>query len=127
MAFGWRAIGELPGHANVEHILLPLDVPAIVQAAIAAELQVFHGPPAPSTVNSYFYKVLGCADPPQATAAAISIGRRAVNVLYGHPNKLNDIQLGVLQQICHSAAEAYARLIASSKRGGTPTKRPAAR
>ena len=127
IAFGWKAIGDLPGHGNVEHILIPLDVPSIVQSAMAAEQQVFHGPPPPSTVNSYFYKVLGCAEPPQATVAVISIGRRAVNVLYGHPNNLNDIQLGVLQQICHSAAEAYARLIAVSKRGGTPTKRPAAR
>jgi len=123
MAFGWRAIGDLPGHANVEHVLIPLDVPSIVQSAMAAELQVFHGPPAPSTVNSYFYKVLGCAEPPLATVAMIAIGRRAVNVLYGHPNKLNDIQLGVLQQICHSAAEAYARLIAVSKRGGGGTAR----
>ena len=123
LAFGWKAIGALPGHANVEHLLIPLDVPSVLQSAMAAELGVFHGPPAPSTVNSYFYKVLQCADPPLATAAVITIGRRAVNLLYGHPQKLNDIQLGVLQQVCHSAAEAYARLIAVSKRAGTPTGR----
>jgi type II secretion system (T2SS) protein E len=115
MAFGWKAIGQLPGHANVEHILIPVDAPSIVQAAIASEAGVFHGPPAPSTVNSYFYKVLGCTEPPFATAGAIQIGKRVVNVLYGHPTKLNDIQRGVLQQLCKSAAEAYARLIAVSK------------
>ncbi|MBX3154428.1 MAG: hypothetical protein KF773_00385 [Deltaproteobacteria bacterium] len=115
LAFGWKAIGQLPGAAFVEHVLIPLDVPSVVQAAIAADRGVFHGPLAPSTVNAYLYKVLGCPEPQLVTAGAIMIGKRVVNVLYGHPTKLNDIQVGVLQQVCHSAAEAYARLIAASK------------
>jgi hypothetical protein len=115
-AFGWRAIGELPGAANVEHLLIPLEAPSVVQSAIAAEGKVFHGPLAPSTVNSYFYKVLGTAEPPTVTAGAIAIGKRVVNVLYGHAPSLSPLQLSVLQQLCRSAAEAYARLIASSKR-----------
>jgi len=116
IAFGWRAIGELPGHANVEHLLIPLDAPSVVQAAIASETGVFHGPLAPSTVNSYMYKVLGCAEPALVTTGAIMIGRRVVNVLYGHARPLSAIQRGVMQQLCVSAAEAYARLIASSKK-----------
>ncbi len=116
IAFGWRAIGAIPGHANVEHLLIPLDAPSIVQAAIGSETGVFHGPLAPSTVNSYIYKVLACTEPAIVTTAAIMIGRRIVNVLYGHGRELSAIELGVLQQLCVSAAEAYARLIASSKR-----------
>ena len=115
-AFGWRAIGDLPGHANVEHLLIPLEAPSVVQSAVAAENHVFHGPLAPSTVNSYLYKVLGCAEPPIVTAGAISIGKRVVNVLYGHSPSLSPLQLNVLQQICRSAAEAYATLIAVSKK-----------
>ncbi|HSS03285.1 MAG TPA: hypothetical protein VLM79_39755 [Kofleriaceae bacterium] len=115
-AFGWRAIGELPGHANVEHVLIPLGAPSVVQSAVSAENHVFHGPLAPSTLSSYLYKVLGCAEPPIVTAGAITIGKRVVNVLYGHATSLSPLQLGVLQQICRSAAEAYARLIAVSKR-----------
>jgi hypothetical protein len=115
-AFGWRAIGDLPGHANVEHVLIPLGAPSVVQSAVAAENHVVHGPLAPSTLSSYLYKVLGCAEPPIVTAGAISIGKRVVNVLYGHATSLSPLQLGVLQQICRSAAEAYARLIAVSKR-----------
>ena len=115
-AFGWRAIGELPGHASVENVLIPLEAPSVVQAAIAAEGGVFHGPLAPSTVNSYLYKVLGCAEPALVTAGAITIGKRVVNVLYGHAPALTESQLHVLQQLCKSAAEAYARLIAVSKR-----------
>ncbi len=116
IAFGWRAIGDLPGHANVEHLLIPLEAPSVVQAAVAAENQVFHGPLAPSTVNSYLYKVLGCAEPPIVTAGSITIGKRVVNVLYGHSPSLSPLQLEVLHQICRSAAEAYARLIAVSKK-----------
>jgi hypothetical protein len=115
LAFGWKAIGDLPGHANVEHLLIPLEVPSVVQSAIAAEGGVFHGALAPSTVNSYLYKVLACAEPPLVTAGAIAIGRRVVNVLYGHAPPLSAIQIGVMQQLCVSAAEAYARLIASKK------------
>jgi len=115
-AFGWRAIGDLPGYANVEHLLIPLGAPSVVQSAVAAENRVFHGPLAPSTVNSYLYKVLGCAEPPLVAAGVIAIGKRVVNVLYGHSPSLSPLQLNVLQQICRSAAEAYARLIAVSKR-----------
>lgn len=115
-AFGWKAIGELPGHAHVEHLLIPLGAPSVIEAAVAADTGVFHGPLAPSTVNSYFYKVLQCAEPPLVTAGAITIGKRAVNVLYGHAPELSPLQLDDLQQICRAAAGAYARLIAVSKR-----------
>ena len=46
-------------------------------------------PLAPSTVNSYFYKVLHCPEPPLVTAGAITIGKRVVNVLYGHARPLS--------------------------------------
>jgi len=116
LAFGWRAFGELPGYAHVEHLLIPLEAPSVVQAAIAAEDHVFHGSLAPSTVNSHLYKVLGCAEPPIVTAGAITIGKRVVNVLYGHAPSLSPLQLTALKQICKSAAEAYARLIAGKKK-----------
>jgi len=114
-AFGWKAIGELPGHASVEHLLVPLGAPSVVQAAVAAETGVFHGPLAPSTINSYLYKVLHCAEPPLVTAGAIAIGKRVVNVLYGHGQELTPLELDDFQQVCRVAAEAYARLIAVSK------------
>ncbi|HWU85975.1 MAG TPA: hypothetical protein VN253_01820 [Kofleriaceae bacterium] len=118
MAFGWKAIGALLGHANVEHLLIPLDAPSVVQAALASETGLFHGPPSPSTVNSYFYKVMQCAEPAVVTVGVIQIGKRVVNVLYGHGPSLSQLQLDVMRQICTSAAEAYARLIAVSKRAG---------
>lgn len=115
MAFGWKAFGA-PGVANVEHLLIPLDAPSVVQSATAAEGGVVHGPVTPSTVNNYLYKVLGCSEPRHATAGVVTIGKRAVNILYGHGRELTDIQIEDLRSVCTAAAEAYARLIAVQKK-----------
>ena len=116
LAFGWKALGALPGHANVEHVLIPLEAPSVVQAAIASDRGVIHGPLAPSTVNSYLYKVLGCAEPQLVSGGVISIGKRVVNVVIGHGPPLSPVQVEVFSQVCQSAAEAYARLIAVQKK-----------
>jgi hypothetical protein len=116
MAFGWKAFGDVPGRAHVEHLLIPLDAPSVVQAATAAESGVVHGPVTPSTVNNYLFKVLGCAEPRRVTAGVVMIGKRPVNILYGHGRELGDQQIDELRQVCQMAAEAYARLIAVSKK-----------
>ena len=115
LAFGWKALG-VPGYAHVEHVLIPLEAPSVLQSALAAENGVFHGPLTPSTVGSYLYKVLGCSEPMHVSAGAITIGKRVVNLLYGHGKELSPIQIGVLGQVCKSAAEAYTRLIAARKK-----------
>lgn len=116
LAFGWKAVGDLPGRAYVEHLLIPLDAPSIIQTAVAAESGVFSGEVAPSTVNSYLHKVLGIAEPKSATAGVITIGKRVVNVLYGYGSELASDQIDELRQVCSVAAEAYARLIAVRKK-----------
>jgi hypothetical protein len=116
MAFGWKATGDFPGRAYVEHLLIPLEATSIVQAAVVAESGVWSGEVAPSTVNSYLHKVLGIAEPKYATAGVIMIGKRVVNVLYGHGAELSLDQIEELRQVCAVAAEAYARLIAVRKK-----------
>jgi hypothetical protein len=116
LAFGWKAFGAVPGLAHVEHLLVPLDAPSIVQAAVSAETGLVHGPVTPSTVTSYLYKVLGCSEPRFATAGVITIGKRVVNVLYGHGKELTPLQLDDLRAVCVAAAEAYVRLIAVQKK-----------
>lgn len=116
MAFGWKAVGDFAGRPHVEHLLIPLDTPSVVQAATASETGVWSGAPTPSTVNTYLYKVLGCGEPQHVTAGVITIGKRTVNILYGHGVELTPLQIDDLQSICDTAAEAYARLIAVSKK-----------
>jgi hypothetical protein len=86
---------------------------------------VVDGPIAPSTVHQYLYKVLGCFEPPRATVAVVSIGRRVVNILYGHRDQrapLDTSEVEQVRQLCRAGAEAYARLIALSKRrAGSPS------
>ena len=115
LAFGWKALG-VPGYAHVEHLLIPLEAPSVLQSALASENGVFHGALTPSTVSSYLYKVLGCSEPMHVSAGSITIGKRVVNLLYGHGKELSPIQIGVLGQVCKSAAEAYTRLIAAKKK-----------
>jgi hypothetical protein len=117
MAFGWKSTGDFPGRDVVDHILIPLDAPSIVQAAINADRGVFHGAVTPSTVNAYMFKVLGCPEPKHATGGVIMIGKRVVNVLYGQGSKeLTPLQLEDVRAICETAASAYARLIAVQKK-----------
>src|SRR3569623_773567 len=116
LAFGWKAVGDLPGRAYVEHLLIPLDATSIIQTAVAAESGVFSGEVAPSTVNSYLHKVLGIAEPKTATACVLTIGKRVVNVLYGYGDELGSDAIEELRQVCAVAAEAYARLIAVRKK-----------
>jgi hypothetical protein len=116
LAFGWKAVGDLPGHSHVEHLLIPLDVPSIIQTAVASDTGVFSGEVAPSTVNTYLHKVLGIAEPKFATAGVITIGKRVVNVLYGYGSELSADSIDELRQVCAVAAEAYARLIAVRKK-----------
>jgi hypothetical protein len=116
-AFGWKSSGALPGAAFVEHILVPLEVPSFLQLAIAADDSIFSGAVEHSTVHSYIYRVLECSESQHATVGAISIGKRPVNILYGHrPQALSAADVTEVRDVCRAAAEAYARLIASTKR-----------
>jgi hypothetical protein len=116
MAFGWKAFGDIAGRAYVEHLLIPLEAPSVIQAAVVAENRLSHGPVTPSTVNNYLYKVLGCSEPRHATAGVVMIGKRIVNILYGHGrSELSEQQIDELREVCVAAASAYARLIAVQK------------
>jgi hypothetical protein len=116
MAFGWKAFGAIPGRVHVEHLLIPLDAPSVIQAATAGEGGLISGPVTPSTVNNYLFKVLGCSEPRNATAGVVTIGKRVVNVLYGHGRDLGEQQIDDLRQVCVAAAQAYVRLIAVQKK-----------
>jgi hypothetical protein len=119
LALGWKSAGGGATRAYADHLLVPLEAPSLIRSAVQSEDGVVDGPIAPSTVHTYLYKVLGCFEPPRATAAVVSIGRRVVNILYGHRDQrapLDATEVDQVRQLCRSGAEAYARLIAVSKR-----------
>ena len=122
LALGWKGSGDMPGRDRVECLLIPLDAVSMFQAAVKSEESIFHGALTPSTVHSYLYKVLRTQEPAIATVAVVAIGRREVNMLYGHRRtraELTEHEVDSVRRVCRAAAEAYARLIAVSKRGQT--------
>jgi hypothetical protein len=122
LALGWKGAGDLPGKDRVDCLLIPLDAVSMFQVAVKSEDAFFHGALTPSTVHSYFYKVLRTQEPAMATVAVVAIGRREVNMLYGHRRtrpELTTAEVDAVRRVCRAAAEAYARLIAVHKRSQT--------
>lgn len=121
MAFGWKAMGPSLDRERVEALLIPLDAPSMFQAAMHKD-NLFHEAPLTCTIHTYLYRVLRCAPPALATVAVISIGKRVVNVLYGHRSGRDELSaeaLADLHEVCQAASHAYVRLIAASKRAST--------
>jgi len=117
LALGWKCSGA-PGNDRIDCLLVPLDAPSMFQAAVTRDDQAFHDAPAPSTVHQYFFKVLRVPQPTRATVTVVSIGKRVVNLLYGHRSirpELTDGELADVKDVTRAAAEAYVRLIALSK------------
>jgi hypothetical protein len=116
---GWRAFGTEGIAGRIEYALVPLDAPSVFRQAIESDEGQFHGPPPPSAIMSYWCnKILRSRDPAAVTVHVISIGRRPVNVVYGHRvgrDGPTAAELADLATVCHHAARAYARLIAGAK------------
>lgn len=117
--FGWKAFGTDGVVGRIELSLIPLDAPSVFRQALEAERGQFHGPPPPSAVMTYWcHKILRGPTPSAATVQMIAIGKRPVNLLYGHRltgEGPSPSQLADLAAVCERAAEAYARLIAGAK------------
>ncbi len=121
MAFGWRIAGAAPGRAHVDHVLIPLELPSLLHGIGQGETTLVSGALPPSPLHAHMFKVLGVAEPGHATAVAVSLGKRVVNILYGHRREraLTDDEVRAVQATCDAVAAAYARLIAVRKRPAT--------
>ncbi len=124
LAFGWKGFGDQLSLDRLEALLIPIDAPSLVQAAVHASDGLFSGPLFPAVLHRYLYKVLRTPIPSTATVAAVTIGRRIVNLLYGHKADgapLTDEELSQVQNAVEATARSYVRLIELSK---SRTKRP---
>ncbi len=128
MAFGWKVSGGDVAADRIETLLVPLGPPSVFQSAVADDTQMFYGAPFPATLHNYLFKVLRTPPPRYVVVRAVSIGKRMVNLMYGHrlePEPLTDEQLAGFNELCDLASQAYVRLIASSKKGRARGKQPA--
>ena len=129
MAFGWKVSGGDVDADRIETLLVPLGPPSVFQSAVADDTQLFYGAPFPATLHNYLFKVMRTPPPRYVVVRAVSIGKRMVNLLYGHrlePDPLTEEQLAGLNELCDLASQAYVRLIASSKKGRARARRAAA-
>jgi hypothetical protein len=121
MAFGWKAVGADLDRERIEALLIPLEAPSMFQSALHKD-NLFHEPPLTCTIHTYLYRVLRCQPPQLATVVVISIGKRVVNILYGHRSgreELSEEALADLRRVGQAASSAYVRLIAAKKRADT--------
>jgi hypothetical protein len=126
-AFGWKGFGIDLTRDRLEVLLIPLDAPSMFQMAVKAEQSVFAGAVFPAALHRYLYKALRTSPPKQAVVCAISIGKRVVNLLYGHKagnTQLSLSELDGVRRIAEEAALSYVRLIAVSKRASTADAEP---
>ncbi len=119
LGFGWKAFGSEGVAQRIELALVPLDAPSVFKQAMASEEGQFHGAPPPSAVTGFWCnKILRSRDPVAVTVQVIAIGKRPVNLLYGHrlgKDGPSERELAELAAVSDRAAEAYARLIAGAK------------
>jgi hypothetical protein len=115
MAFGWKGFGPGVMSDRIESLLIPLELPSMFRSSLDG---LFRGPPFPSTLHGYLFKVLRCPPPATAALLGVSIGRRPVNMLYGHKRggeRLTDDEAAALTEIGIAAEAAYVHLITISK------------
>ncbi len=97
---------------------MPLELPSIFQQAIASE-GLYAGEPTPSALLAHWYKVLRCREPAHATVTVVAIGKRVVNLVYGHRagtrSAPSAVELDDLRRVSDAASAAYVRLIAGAK------------
>jgi hypothetical protein len=123
LAFGWRGFGPDLDDDRVETLLVPLAVPSIFRIAVETDAP-FVGPAPPTAVHGHLFKVLRTSAPAQAVVLPVLIRDRVVNLIYGHrqgDKELSEQDLDGLHKLTIEAATAYARLIASQRKGA-PTQ-----
>lgn len=117
MALGWKGFGPDLDLDRIETLLVPLESPSIFQVT-AHTRELFRGHTFPAALHDHVFKVLRSGAPLYSTVAAIAIGQRVVNLLYGHKadgSDLTDEEAEGLRQVTTAASEAYVRLISASK------------
>lgn len=122
MAFGWKGFGPHLDPDRIETLLVPLDVPSMFQVAVHSD-GLYRGKVFPTTLHNHWFKVVRSPVPTYSIVAEIKIGRRPVNLIYGHTAggaDLSDDQLADLRAITRAAADTYVRLISASKQRAAP-------
>ncbi len=119
LAFGWKGFGPGIDGDRIETLLMPLEPPSILHTALESDAKQFRGRAFPSTLHSHWFRILRSGVPDVSVVVVCSIGKRIVNLLYGHKSdgtNITDAQMDDLDILMHAASDAYVRLISKSKK-----------
>ncbi len=117
MAFGWKGFGPGLDTDRIETLLIPLSTTSMFKTALGEERH-FRGHAFSSSLHNHWFRVLRTPTPKVSIVVICSIGKRIVNLLYGHTEggeDLDDSEMDGLMDIMNAAARAYMRLISKSK------------
>jgi hypothetical protein len=117
LALGWK--GFAPKADGVESIAIPLGVATMFQPAYQSG-QVCPAPPLEEgkPLHDRLWKLLGLETPSIVIVCPVSIGDRAVNLIYAHPRAGEPPPPGSITDITElglAAGEAYGRLVLQAK------------
>jgi len=118
VAFGWKGFGPDLDSDRIETLLLPLEASTMLRVALQSDTLAFRGEPFASPLHSHWFRVLRCEIPAISVVIACKIGKRPVNLFYGHNSDGSDIsdeQMRDLSTLMQAASSAYVRLISKSK------------
>ncbi len=119
IAFGWKGFGPGIDADRIETLLMPLDLPSMLHFALESDDRQFRGRAFPSTLHSHWFRILRSGVPDFSVVVVCSIGKRVVNLLYGHKSdgsNVTDEQMNDLNRLMREASSAYVRLISKSKK-----------
>ncbi len=119
IAFGWKGFGPGIDGDRIETLLMPLDSPSVLHFALESDEKHFRGRAFPSTLHSHWFRILRTTIPDFSVVVVCAIGKRVVNLLYGHKSDGTDIsdeQMDDLDSLMREASSAYVRLISKSKK-----------
>lgn len=115
MALGWKGrAGEVPIEV-LESIVIPLNTPSVFQQAVETGAPVRRVPPEEGErLHGRLWKLLRSAPDHEVVAAPVVLGKRTVNLIYGHPAPNTSLAVTAendLGKVASAAAAAYERLI----------------
>lgn len=112
-AIGWKAHGEMLDE-RLPCVLVPLAANSIFRTAVTEGL--FTGEAPPATIHDYLRRAFGQAETTLLLTAAVKIGKRVVNIVYGEPTRaLTPADCDHIRRLCAKAAETYARLAVAKR------------
>lgn len=117
MAFGWKGFGPDIDIDRIETLLVPLDATSMFKVALGDERN-YRAKAFSNSLHSHFFRILRTPAPDYSIVVICTIGKRIVNLLYGHTEggkDLNEDQMDGLTDVMNTAARAYMRLISNSK------------